>query len=70
MKVNRQQFPFLLLDISLSELALVLVGSAAAVLALEDELAVLVQSELGDLDLAGINADGDGGAYIEGVPAM
>lgn len=43
--------------IGLSELALALVADRT-VLALQDLLAVLVQLELGDHDLGGVNADG------------
>lgn len=45
----------------LRELALALVGSGLA-LPLQDLLAVLVQLQLGDDNLAGVNADVNGGA--------
>jgi hypothetical protein len=43
------------------DLALSLVGLISTVLALEDALAVSGQLELGDLDVGGVDTDGDGG---------
>jgi hypothetical protein len=49
-------------DVVGRELALGLVGGAAASLAVEEGLAVLVELQLGDDDLGGVDADVDGGA--------
>jgi len=49
-------------DVVGGEFSLGLVGGAAARLAVEERLAVLVELQLGDEDLGGVDADVDGGA--------
>ncbi len=54
-------------DLSLGDLALVLVGSGVAALALQELLAARVHVELGDDNVAGLNADGDVHTYEKQV---